>query len=755
MLAGKIKGVWSDTAKRILSERYLLRKDGKVAETPDEMCWRVASAVAEAERRWSDVSGIHPEEAADKFYRLMVERRFLPNSPTLMNAGKENGQQLSACFVLPVEDSMEGIFDAVKYAAIIHKSGGGTGFSFSRLRPEGSAVSSTAGVASGPVSFMRVFNEATESVKQGGARRGANMGILRVDHPDILSFIDCKRSGGITNFNISVAVTDAFMDAVRNDQEYDLIAPQNGKSVGKLRARDVFDRIIRSAWETGDPGIIFIDRINASPANPTPELGLIEATNPCGEQPLLPFEACNLGSINLSRFVVGEIEPRIDWEGLEDAVRTAVRFLDDVIEINPFPLKQIQDMVQGNRRIGLGVMGWADVLMLLGIPYDSEQALVLAEEVMGFIRKIGHEESQKLAVERGPFPNFSKSIYKNGKPLRNATVTTIAPTGSLSIIADCSSGIEPVFALAYVHQSGDRRLEFVNPHFAALAKSKGFYSDELIAKVEELGHLDKLSEVPEEIRRVFVTAHEIAPEWHVRMQAAFQRHTDNAVSKTVNLPNSATEEDVAKVYWLAYNEGCLGITVFRDGCKGEQVLNIGKSKPEEKTNYSTSGQGELVRPRPHCLTGKTYRRETPLGTAYVTANDDEQGEPFEVFVSVGKGGSETATFAEALGRLCSLVLRLPCPLSPTEKVKAIIEQLLGIGGARQLGYGRDRVRSLPDAVAQTLAEHIGLAGNDNENGHSDSADVNAVGDLCPNCGEAALVFEEGCQKCYGCGHSEC
>lgn len=768
MSVQNLTGTWSETAQRVLRERYLARVGGEVIETPDEMCRRVANAVAEAERKWPS-SNRMPEQAAEEFYRIMVERRFLPNSPTLMNAGKGNGQQLSACFVLPVEDSMEGIFDAVKHAAIIHKSGGGTGFSFSRLRPEGAEVSSTAGVASGPISFMRVFNEATESVKQGGARRGANMGILRVDHPDILRFIDCKRTGGITNFNISVAVTDAFMQAVRDDQEYDLVAPHTGKITGRLRAREVFDRIVRSAWETGDPGVIFIDRVNASTANPTPELGQIEATNPCGEQPLLPYEACNLGSINLARFVAGEAERFVDWDELERTVRTAVRFLDDVIEINPFPLEEIRRMVEGNRRIGLGVMGWADMLLMLGVPYDSEEALGLAEEVMEFIHRIGHEESQRLAQERGPFPNFERSIYRDGPPLRNATVTTIAPTGSLSIIADCSSGIEPLFALAYVHQVGDRRLEFVNPHFAALAQSKGFYTDELVAKVEEMGSLQRLSEVPDDVRRVFVTAHEIAPEWHVRMQAAFQKYTDNAVSKTVNMRRDAKEEDVANAYWLAYEQGCLGITVFRDGCKGEQVLNIGKKKSAEDDRlelppHGSSGyerpvqlptDGQLVHPRPPVLRGSTYRRATPLGTAYVTANDDEHGQPFEVFISVGKGGSETATFAEALGRLTSLVLRLPSPLSPVEKVKAIIEQLCGIGGARQLGFGRGRVRSLPDAVAQTLAEHIGLNIENGDNGGNNGHDETTVGDLCPNCGQACLVNEEGCQKCHECGHAEC
>src|SRR5579884_1538473 len=567
------EGQWSESAQRVLRERYLRKENGEVVETPDEMCWRVSTAIACAEIPWSGEA--RARAVAEEFYGLLLERKFMPNSPTLMNAGTGNGLQYSACYVLPVGDSIPEIFDTLKNAAIIHQSGGGTGFAFSRIRRKNSLVSRSGGRASGPVSFLRVYNAATEAVKQGGTRRGANMGILRVDHPDILEFIDCKNDGGITNFNISVAVTDAFMDALRADGEYDLVDPHSKEMVSRLRAREVWDKIVDSAWRTGDPGLVFIDRINASPANPTPEVGEIEATNPCGEQPLLPNEACNLGSLNVARFVTetpspaaagegwGEGSARIDWDGMEQAIRTSVRFLDDVIEINPYPLQEIVEMVGANRRIGLGVMGWADMLFMLGIPYDSQEALDLGDEVMAFINRVGHSESEQLAQERGAFPNWSRSIYKDGAPIRNSTVTTIAPTGTISIIADCSSGIEPIFALAFLHKAlgpdgKPRNLRFVNPIFEQTAKDRGFWSEELMDRVLETGSLHGLDEVPEDVRQVFVTSHEIAPEWHVRMQAAFQKSTDNAVSKTVNLPHDATTDDIARAYKLAYDTGCMG-----------------------------------------------------------------------------------------------------------------------------------------------------------------------------------------------------
>jgi ribonucleoside-diphosphate reductase alpha chain len=1163
-------GRWSEPALRVLRERYLAREQGQVRETPEEMCWRVALAIAGAETRFGRTPAAVSEVAA-AFYDMMVDGYFLPNSPTLMNAGKDNALQYSACYVLPVGDSMEEIFESVKAAAIIQQSGGGTGFAFSRLRPKDDVVHSTGGRASGPVSFLRVFNAATEAVKQGGTRRGANMGILRVDHPDVLEFIACKLDGGIINFNISVAATDTFMEALAADGEYDLINPRTGQVTGRLRARDVFARIVRAAWRTGDPGMVFIDRINRSPANPTPDLGLIEATNPClagdalvstdrgllrmegiaaafragglavkvdprllpsrlmvwegthdvplaaygegclpisqafcsgtretvtvrtaagyeltctpdhrlrtdrgwvaagdlrvagdrvwiqgdpgafaqhdalpvqmpeefagrngrryrhalptrwsadlgfvlgwlvgdgwlragdvayprvgfvfggddtpaleriatamdgwhgrasrvwprargvrhlmytgkffaaffealgvrpvkaggktvpetlfgaprpavvgflqgifsadgtvrenpkinsswialtsksrellrgvqllllnlgikssvmdrsrpprsglfgyrakdgglrsygsdgvlfelgifgasrsrflreigffndkqrrlepvryagsyvekwsdevvavepagprpvydltepqshsmvanglvvhqcGEQPLLPNDACNLGSINVAKFAVeraGQWE--IDWSELERVVRLAGRFLDDVIEVNPYPLPQVDEMVKANRRVGLGIMGWADLLFTLGIPYDSDEALELAERLMAFVNEKGHEQSARLAEERGPFPHWSRSIYRHGRPLRNATVTTIAPTGTISMIAGCSSGIEPVFALAFEHRvkgpDGERVLPFFSEAFERLARRRGFHSEALMAEVARRGSLREVPGVPESAREVFKTAHEIDAIWHVRHQAAFQKHTDNGVSKTINLPESATEEDVAAAYRLAWDLGCLGITVFRDGSKGGQVLNMGVRGDGSVADTAARG----VKPRPHSLTGATYRMETPIGTAFITVNDNGGGEPFEVFVQVGKAGSDTMAVAEALGRLVSLILRMPSPLTPRRRLEEAISQLLRIGGGQPTGFGAAKVLSLPDALARTLAEHIGVprasvpasAPAD----PSTTSPLRRVGDLCRECGEATLVYEEGCKKCLSCGFNEC
>ncbi|HEV8584348.1 MAG TPA: vitamin B12-dependent ribonucleotide reductase [Methylomirabilota bacterium] len=752
-------GQWTEPALRVLRERYLLRKDGEVIETPEEMCWRVAVSIAAGEGRYGR-SPAAVREVSEAFYDMMVDGYFIPNSPTLMNAGKGNGLQYSACYVLPVGDSMPEIFDSVKAAAIIHQSGGGTGFAFSRLRPKDDIVSSTGGRASGPVSFLRVFNGATEAVKQGGTRRGANMGILKVDHPDILEFIDCKLDGGITNFNISVAATDKFMDALDKGEEYDLINPRNGQAVSRLSAKEVFDRIVRAAWRTGDPGMVFIDRINASPANPTPDVGQIEATNPCGEQPLLPNEACNLGSLNVSKFArkSNEGELSIDWDEMERVVRLAVRFLDDVIEMNPYPLPEINETVKSNRRIGLGIMGWADLLFIMGIPYDSREAIELAERLMSFVKEKAHDQCAKVAEERGPFPNWSKSIYKDVRPMRNSTVTTIAPTGTISMIAGCSSGIEPIFALAFQHRvkrpDGERVLTFVNETFEAIAKERGFYSDALKEEIARRGSLHGIPGLPENAASVFKTSHEIPFEWHVRHQAAFQRYTDNGVSKTINLPNEASEEDVANAYRLAWELGCLGITVFRDGCKGEQVLNVGIGKKDKASAALPTAGQMIVKPRPHSLAGKTYRKETPIGTAFITVNETEDGDPFEVFVQVGKGGSDTMAVAEALGRLISLTLRLPSPLSPQRRLEEVISQLSRIGGAQPMGFGPGKVLSLPDALGRTLAEHIGQVKV--EAPPVPKADERRrIGDLCKECGQATFVYEEGCKKCLSCGFNEC
>jgi ribonucleoside-diphosphate reductase alpha chain len=768
-------GQWTESAMKVMKERYLARDSQGRQETPEDMCWRVATAVAAAEEQWGR-SSEEIEAIAEEFYNVMVENLFLPNSPTLMNAGTNNGLGYSACFVLPIEDSIEGIFDAIKYAALIHKSGGGTGFAFSRLRPKGSQVRTTAGVASGPVSFMRVFDAATEQVKQGGRRRGANMGILRVDHPDILEFINAKLQGGITNFNISVAATDRFMEALAKNHSYELIDPRTKQVTGSLPARQVFEQIIRAAWQTGDPGMVFVDRINASRANPVPDIEQIEATNPCGEQPLGPNDACNLGSINLVKFAKSSDHAyqnghgrsdRIDWAELERVVRVAVQFLDDVIEVNPYPLPAIDAEVKRNRRIGLGVMGWADLLLELEIPYGSEEALALADQLMAFIERVGHEESARLATEREPFPHWSQSIYRHEKPLRNSTVTTVAPTGTISIISGCSSGIEPLFAVAYSHIVGDRHLTFVNPQFERLAKIRGFYSEALMDKVAAHGTVQGLSEVPVDVQQVFVTAHQIAPEWHVRMQAAFQRHLDNGCSKTINLPHAATVEDVGQAYLLAYESGCLGITVFRDGSKTDQVLHVGTAGKAAQTVDRPVVQGgqemaepptleserQVVKPRPRKVQGVTYRVATPLGTAFITVNINGNEEPFEVFANVGKAGSDTASVSEAVGRLISLILRFPSPLTPTERLREVVGQLKGIGGGRHLGYGRARIRSLPDAIAQVLAEHLGIA--EVEEVAPSQPISESVGDLCPECGQATLVFEEGCQKCYSCGYTEC
>jgi len=752
-------GTWTEPALRVLRERYLLRDEqGEVIETPEEMCWRVALSIAAGEARYGR-SPAAVREVAAAFYDIMVDAYFVPNSPTLMNAGKGNGLQYSACYVLPVGDSMEEIFDSVKAAAIIHKSGGGTGFAFSRLRPKDDLVASTGGRASGPVSFLRVFNSATEAVKQGGTRRGANMGILRVDHPDILEFIDCKLDGGITNFNVSVAITDAFMEALARGEDYDLVNPHNRVVTDRLSAREVFERMVRAAWRTGDPGMVFIDRINASPANPTPELGVVEATNPCGEQPLLPNEACNLGSLNVSRFARQGQDGgwSIDWDEMDRVIRLAVRFLDDVIEMNPYPLPVIDETVKSNRRIGLGIMGWADLLFIMGIPYDSQEAIDLADRLMGFVKEKSHDQCAKLAEERGPFPNWSQSIYRDVRPMRNSTVTTIAPTGTISMIAGCSSGIEPIFALAFQHRvknpDGERVLTFVNETFERIAKDRGLYSDALREEIAKRGSLHGIPGVPDEAVRIFKTSHEIGYEWHVRHQAAFQRYTDNGVSKTINLPNDASEEDVASAYRLAWQLGCLGITVFRDGCKGEQVLNVGV---KDRTTAAAPAGPSVVKPRPHSLSGRTYRAETPIGTAFITVNETGDHEPFEVFVQVGKGGSDTMAVAEALGRLISLTLRLPSPMSPQRRLEEIISQLSRIGGAQPLGFGKGKVLSLPDALARTLAEHTGQLKPASEGPPmARTSEQRRIGDLCKECGQATFVYEEGCKKCLSCGYNEC
>ncbi len=757
-------GIWTKQALKVLKERYLV-KDEKLnpIENPEDMVWRVSWEMASAEARWGSKRK-EVEALAKEFYNLLVSREFLPNSPTLMNAGTGNGLQYSACFVLPVEDSMEGIFDALKYQALIHKTGGGTGFSFSRLREGGSIVRTSSGIASGPVSFMRIFDAATNEVKQGGKRRGANMGILRVDHPDVLEFIHCKENGGITNFNISVAITDKFIDAYYKDEEYELISPKTKSMVGTLSARRVFDEIAESAWKTGDPGLIFIDRVNQGTANPIPALGPIESTNPCGEQPLYPFDVCNLGSIFLTYFVKEENgKKEVDWEKLKKVTHQATRFLDNVIEVNPFPLPEIRKVAFNIRRIGLGVGGWSDMLVGLGIPYDSEEAMSLAEKVMKFIQDEAVSASEELAKKRGPFFLWPVSIYREGTPRRHSTVTTIAPTGTISILAGASSGIEPMFAIAYQHIVKDkhlnRKLSFVNPDFEKIAKERGFWSEDLMAKVAEKGVVGDIEEVPEDVRRIFGTAHEIDIDWHIRTQTAFQKYTENAVSKTINLRHDATVDDVKKAYLSAWEGNCKGITIFRDGSKSEQVLNLGLDK-KEGSKEENPAPSQMILERPVKVEGATYRIVTPLGSAFITVNQDSEGNPFELFITIGKAGSEVAAMAEALGRMISTTLRFGNHKPPIERAREIVEQLKGIGGGRSVGFGPNKVRSLPDAVAKAISLHFGFNNVSHDapeviEAASDKEETKVVGDICPACGSPALVYQEGCSKCHACGHSEC
>lgn len=749
-------------AKLVLERRYLKKDDsGKPVETPRQLFERVARAISSAERIYG-MGDNEVERTAERFYEMMAKLEFMPNSPTLMNAGREIGQ-LSACFVLPIGDSMEDIFDAIKYTALIHKSGGGTGFSFSRLRPANDTVKSTAGVSSGPISFMEVFNAATETIKQGGTRRGANMGILRVDHPDIMEFITCKRdSTKLTNFNISVALTDVFMRALEDDGEYDMISPHTKKPVRKMKARTVFELIVNMAWRNGEPGIVFLDRINRD--NPTPKVGEIESTNPCGEQPLLPYESCNLGSINLAKMLTTKDgRPAVDFAKLGETVRWAVRFLDNVIDMNKYPLQQIEDITRANRKVGLGAMGFADMLLRMGIPYDTEEALTLGKQLMKFINDEGHKASVELAAERGSFPNFPEStIARKAARMRNATVTTIAPTGTISIISAVSSGIEPIFAVAYVRNVMDKDiLPEVNPIFEEVAKDRGFYSQELMKEIAVKGSLKDLKMVPDDVRRLFVTALDISPEWHIRMQAAFQEHTDNAVSKTVNFPREATPKEVEEVYMTAYRLGCKGVTVYRYGSREDQVLSVGE-KPAAASGAEEGMEGDeslQPRARPYVTRGSTQRLETGCGHLYVTINEDERG-LCEVFTQMGKSGGCTASQAEAVGRLISLALR--SGIEP----EVIVKQLKGIRCPSPLWQPGGMVLSCSDAVAKALERFTkdrpavngaGLPAASSEAGGVAKQNHVNKGDVCPECPECGSMVEyvEGCVVCRTCGFSKC
>ena len=749
----------SKNALTVLERRYLMKNgEGVVIETVEELFRRVAGAIAASDRRYDENADC--EALADSFYRMMTNLEFLPNSPTLMNAGRPLGQ-LSACFVLPVEDTMEGIFETIKQAALIHKSGGGTGFSFSRLRPCGSAVNSTGGVASGPISFMKVFNMATEAVKQGGTRRGANMGILRVDHPDIMEFIHCKTNNKeITNFNISVGLTEKFMNAVEAGKDYELVDPHGGRVTGTLNAREVFECIVDAAWHNGEPGIIFLDRLNRD--NVVPKAGEIESTNPCGEQPLLPYESCNLGSINLTKMLREENGVySFDWDKLKATAKKAVHFLDNVIDANKYPLKEIDFMTKQTRKVGLGVMGWADALLRLKIPYNSEQAVRLAETVMRAVTEAGREESRELAKARGTFPLFQESTLDQEFPQRNATVTTIAPTGTLSLLASCSSGVEPIFGYVYIRNimDGTEMIE-VNPILREVLEERGLYSDELMKKIAKQGSLEGIEEIPEEIRRVFVSAHEVSPEFHIRMQAAFQRHTDNAVSKTVNFCNSATREEVAEVYKLAFRLGCKGVTIYRDGSRSEQVLNIGKVKKDGQEESPAEGGQAVIkpRPRPDMTTGITERVKIGCGNLYITVNYDDKG-ICEIFTNTGKAGG-CPSQSEATARLASIALRSGID------VRSIIDQLKGIRCPSTIRQSGMKCTSCPDAIAKAIErvyqQQVRLGHwaepelSTAEGPAASQAETVVPGRMrfCPECG-AKLEHEGGCVICRNCGYSKC
>ncbi|HEX7049230.1 MAG TPA: vitamin B12-dependent ribonucleotide reductase [Longimicrobiales bacterium] len=813
----------SENARIVLARRYL-KKDqgGQPLEEPEEMFWRVARVIAEQDARYGASEGA-VDALAREFYRLMTQRLFEPNSPTLMNAGRPLGQ-LSACFVLPVEDVLSngknGIYDTLRAMALVHQSGGGTGFAFSRLRPEGDFVRSTSGVASGPVSFMRLYDASTEVVKQGGTRRGANMGILRVDHPDIRAFITCKSDvTQITNFNISVAVTDAFMEAVKRGETYPLVNPRNGEVVGHEDAREIFDLIVAGAWATGEPGVFFIDRANYY--NPVPKLGSYEATNPCGEQPLLSYDVCNLGSVNVGAFVLADApadappEDRIDWDGLRQVVHLSTHFLDNVIDANQYPLPEIEALAHRIRRIGLGIMGWADLLVRVGVPYNSDEGVALGRRLMAFVDEESKVASEKLAETRGTFPAWEESIWgpdetcaRNAagerirpmRRLRNCNTTTVAPTGTISIIAGCSGGIEPLFAVAFMRNQAGVLMPDVNEDFVRVAKAQGWYSEALMKRIAEEGHIH-FDEVPAEVQRVYVTAHDVTPEWHIRMQAAYQEHVDSAISKTCNFANDATPEYVREIYIQAFELGCKGVTVYRDGCRPMQVLSTGKTAkevsgaPPQATETALADAREKIhrlehekeelerqlaemeerfqrrrhkRTRPQALTGKTLRMQSPLGDLYVTINQDEQNRPFEVFATLGKAGGAAMADVEAIGRLISLALRSGIPISEVH------QQLRGISCDRAVGVGPNKVLSVPDAIAQAIAQYEReRAGIQQELPISSSAaHVHSAAQAqtqlklgsydpgetfigtCPECA-SELRFMEGCMKCFSCGYSEC
>src|SRR5437660_1205521 len=806
----------SANALTVLERRSLGNADqGRPVERPPDLFWGVDRTIAAPDRTYG-ASNRAVESLAETFYELMATRVWMPNSPTLMNAGRPLGQ-LSACFVLPVEDALSngrsGIYDTLRAMALVHQSGGGTGFSFSRLRPKNDVVRSTMGVASGPVSFMKLYDASTDVVKQGGTRRGANMGILRVDHPDILDFIHCKDDlTQVTNFNISVAVTDAFMLALEAGKPYDLIHPRTGKVVGECDAREVFKQIVHGAWKTGEPGVFYIDRANHY--NPVPQLGSYEATNPCGEQPLLSYDVCNLGSINVGLFV-NETASDVDWDKLRAAVHLCTHFLDNVIDANRYPLDEIDNLAKRIRRIGLGIMGWADLLVRLGISYDSDAGVTLGRKLMQFIDEESKVASEKLAEQRGVFAEWERSIWgpdatcaRNARGerirpmrrLRNCNLTTVAPTGTISIIAGCSSGIEPLFAVAFMRNQAGVLMPDVNEDFVSIAKREGWYSDELMKKIAEAGHIH-FDAVPAQWQRVFVTAHDVTPEWHIQMQAAFQDFTDSAISKTCNFANDATEEYVEQIYRYAYQLGCKGVTAYRDGAREHQALTTGSTAKKVQEGAGKDALVEALgriaeldtelhltkerlhdveaenlqrrakRSRPDLLKGSTRRVESPLGTMYVTITEDDKGQPFEVFMSLGKAGGALMADVEAVGRLISLALRSGVPLPE------IYRQLRGISSDRAVGLGPNKVMSVPDAIGiaiekwmqekQGVQQELGMSGgapapmpSEVVPGSSGDAllstrrpEQDFIG-ACPDSG-SQLAFIEGCAACHVCGFSQC
>ena len=819
----------SENSWYIGKTRYSKRdKDGNPIETAKELFWRVAYNIATADRLYDDNEKTHLATAI-KFYNLMATRKFLPNTPTLLNAAKPK-QQLSACFVLPIPDDLNGILESATDMAKIHKSGGGTGFSFSRLRPKNDILSTSGGTTTGPISFMQMYNDITSAIRQGGVRRGANMGILHYNHPDILLFVIYKLDEfSLTNFNISVTTTKEFFDQIAIDKQlladdyekdfdfdsliaevreahqsrdidlrivkldaavaklskwcaeetpgygYALINPRNNVEQGRLNAKKVFDLITRFAWQYGDPGMIFIDRINNSRANPTPQLGQIEATNPCGEQPLLPYDACTLGSINLALFVK---DNDFNWDTLRQTTQNSIHFLDNVLDMNEYPIDKVRDMVKQIRRIGLGIMGFADALLAMNIGYNTSEGVEMAEKVMKFIQHESDVASEELAKKRGVFPAYKGSIYDKPNQIkpRNGARTTIAPTGTIAMLADTSSGCEPLFALTYAKNTIEgKRMFQTSPYFLEALKKQDIYSEELLEQIQANGgSIQNMDSIPADLKKTFVIAGDISPQWHLKIQAAFQKFVDNAISKTINFGNQATIEDVRQAYLMAYETGCRGITIYRDGSREKQVLETKKESSSsyyDKLTGTTSEKTELpptvaitLKPRPNVLNGRTHKITTPLGKAFISINEDADGNIFEVFINVGRAGSDISADAEAIGRLISLTLRIPSDYSSSQIAQKIVSQLRGIGGSSSTGFGADRVRSLGDAVAKIIEQHQASKITPEEIDEPISIETiplwtdakpDNLTDMCPECGSASLRYIEGCQKCELCGFSKC